>query len=227
VQEASQALAQWGWPGAVQLSPGSPRIAAARCADGKSPLRPRQGGASLAAIFALAGAGAGKVALCPSITAKMEATYQLPPGSPQKADINKADIGAWCGIFTFYIYRKAGLNLGPWTDYGALLLPLKDNNTPGLASPGKQLEVVRFDGVVRRGDIGVATNKSNHHFIVTEDVTGDSFKSIDGNVSNPLASQVAPWNSVIAARTGHSRTEVKNANGYFLRPIWANLVPGW
>ena len=224
VSEANQALSLWGWIGPVQLNAASPRIAAARCANSKDSLRPRQGGTSLAAIFTLARAGAGKIALCPSISSKMEALYQLPPNDPRKDELNVFDIGAWCGIFSFYIYRKAGLNLGPWDDYGKLLLKLEENTTPGLAPKGKQLEVVRHDGVVKKGDLGVLPKKSNHHIIVIEDVSGDSIKSIEGNVANPSAGLVAPWNSVIAARTTHTRTEVKGANGYFLRPIWENLT---
>jgi hypothetical protein len=96
----------------------------------------------------------------------------------------------------------------------------------------KQLEEVPYDGDVKRGDLGVlymintpndGPIVDNHHFIVTDDVSGESFNTIEGNLANPLQNQGSPWNSVIAERN-RSRNEVKRSGGSFYRPIWVNLL---
>jgi hypothetical protein len=224
VEEAKRALAMWGWSGPVQPSPLLPQIAAARCADPGNPLRPRQGGAALTAIFSMAGASAGKIALCASISVEMENTYRQPDGTPDRRNkINMYDIGSWCGVFTFYIYKMAGLNIGSWTAYGMQMI----RGAGQAPSPTQKLAWVPYDGVARAGDIGVLPTIANHHYIVVEDVGGGSIRSIDGNIANPAAGQFSPWNSVIGYRETHARSEMKNAGGFFLRPIWENLVAQW
>ena len=123
----------------------------------------------------------------------------------------------------------------PWAEYqketskkeepNKFLLTEQDKKkTPNFLAKDKKLEVVRYDGDVQRGDIGYLYAAHNHHFIVAEDVTSDSFKSIEGNLGRVLESQkIPPVHSVIAERT-RSRNEVKKSGGCFYRPVWQNLV---
>jgi Putative peptidoglycan binding domain len=221
VSEANKALTIWGWSRTDVQADRSPRIAAAIMVPPKALRGPRQGGASLSEIFDTAGADGGNTRHCRIITNTIVLAYQKPESLERTDQLNNQDIGSWCGIFAFYIYRMAGLSIMPWAEYQKetrkfLLTEQDKKKTPGLLAKDKKLEVVRYDGDVQRGDIGYLFRTHNHHFIVTEDVTSDSFESIDGNLGRVLESQkIPPVHSVIAERT-HSRSEVKKSGGCFL-----------
>jgi hypothetical protein len=212
VNIAQAAFDSWSWgdKGPVKQD-GSPRIAAAK---GVGPAvggrRARQGGVTLAAIYAMAGAGG---ANCLSISTEMEAIYQLNPTDEQgKADRRKAinaDIGSWCGIFATYCYRSSGLFVA-WTQ-------VREQSSEYFESLGP-------NDPVKKGDIGVYDTNFNHHFVVVKDAgPGEHVYSIDGNLANPLEEQVAPWNSVIAKRF-YLRKTLRNRSGKFLRPKFGAMV---
>ena len=209
VDIATASFNSWGWGTAGTVTPdGSPRIAGAR---GVGPAaftkRPRQGGATLAGIFAIANAGG---ANCLTISADIEAIYQKEPKSDSdRQAINQQDIGSWCGIFAAYCYRASGLKIG-WNELRQQLPQYFDSLRPTDA--------------VQKGDIGVYDPSINHHFIVVEDAAaGARVHSIDGNVGNPSEMTVAPWNSVISRRV-YLRPTLASRGGKFLRPKFAAMV---
>lgn len=209
VDVATASFNSWGWGTTGTVTPdGSPRIAGAR---GVGPAaftkRPRQGGATLAAIFAMANAGG---ANCLTIAASIEAIYQKEPKSDaDRQAINQQDIGSWCGIFAAYCYRAAGLKIG-WNELRQQLPQYFDSLRPTDA--------------VQKGDIGVYDPSINHHFIVIEDAAqGARVHSIDGNVGNPSEMTVSPWNSVISRRV-YLRPTLSSRGGKFLRPKFAAMV---
>ena len=203
VDVASSALQTFGWGGVLPEPDGSPRIAAAR---GYGPVlagyRARQGGPALATIYTMAGVNA---TLCLNIKSTMETVYQQDGKKhpDRRTRINQEDIGSWCGIFATYCYRLSGLNV-TWNDVKTQNKDKFDKVFPGAK--------------VLKGDIGVMDPMTNHHFVVREDAEpGKPVYSIDGNVGNPLAHQVCPWNSVISERT-YGRSTLTGKNGLFLRP---------
>jgi hypothetical protein len=209
IDVALAALQTFGWGGSTPPTPdGSARILAAR---GFGPViagkRLRQGGASLASIYALAGVSP---ALCLHITTEMEAVYQQDATKhpDRRAKINQKDIGSWCGIFATYCYKSSGLNV-TWDEV-------------------KSQSKVKFDKVlptarVKKGDIGILDPMTNHHFLVKADAEpADKVYSIDGNVGNPRSQDVVPWNSVISERL-YLRSTMKSKNGLFLRPKFAAM----
>jgi len=209
VDIATASFNSWGWGVTGSVMPdGSPRIAGAR---GVGPAvfgrRPRQGGATLAGIFAIANAGG---ANCLSIATDIEAIYQTEPKSnSDRQAINQQDIGSWCGIFAAYCYRASGLKIG-WNELRQQLPQYFDS--------------LRSNEAVQKGDIGVYDPAINHHFIVVEDsAPGARVHSIDGNVGNPSEMTVAPWNSVISRRV-YLRTTLGSKGGKFLRPKFAAMV---
>jgi hypothetical protein len=169
--------------------------------------RARQGGASLASIYALAGVSA---QLCLFISTEMETVYQQDPNQhpERRGKINQQDIGSWCGIFATYCYKASGLNI-TWDDV----------RTQSKAKFDKVLSSAR----VQKGDIGVMDPMTNHHFVVREDAEpGGRVYSIDGNVGNPREQDVTPWNSVVAERF-YLRNTLAAKNGIFLRPKFSAM----
>ncbi|MBS1828410.1 MAG: peptidoglycan-binding protein [Acidobacteria bacterium] len=207
---AKASFETWGWgEGGVVSADGSVRIAAARgFGPSMAGRRARQGGIALATIYSMATAGG---ANCLTISTSMEAVYQQDAKKhPERTDkINQEDIGSWCGIFATYCYRSTGLKV-TWDDV--------KHQRP------KYFESLKANDAVRKGDIGVYDPARNHHFVVMEDTEpGRDVNSIDGNVANPVAGVVAPWNSVIAKRT-YQRSTLAGKGGKFLRPIFAAMV---
>lgn len=207
VDIAEASFGSWGWGSAGTITPdGSPRIAAAR---GVGPAvggrRVRQGGAALAAVYALAGAGG---ANCLTIASDVEAAYQQNPKdeaakAARRDLINQRDIGSWCGIFAAYCYRASGLIIR-WDDVK-------------LQSP-QYFDTLGANAAVQKGDIGVFDPQINHHFVVIQDsAPGNKVFSIDGNVGNPAEATVSPWNSVISKRF-YLRATLAGKAGRFLRP---------
>jgi hypothetical protein len=171
--------------------------------------RPRQGGVSLAAIYAMASAGG---ASCLTISSEMEAIYQTNPTDPKaKADRRTAinqDIGSWCGIFATYCYRASGLSI-TWNDVRT--------------QSQKHFDILLATDAVQKGDIGVYDLQLNHHFVVIQDAApGEFVHSIDGNVGNPDEATVSPWNSVIGKRF-YIRNTLATRQGRFLRPKFSEM----
>lgn len=210
VDVARASFETWGWgEGGVAAGDGSVRIAAARgFGPSVAGRRARQGGVALAAIYNMAKAGG---AYCLSIASSMEVVYQQDPKKhPERRDkINQEDIGSWCGIFATYCYRATGLKV-TWDDVKR--------------QKSEYFECLQPDVAVRKGDIGVYDPVTNHHFVVMEDTEpGNDVNSIDGNVANPVAGVVAPWNSVISKRT-YKRSTLAGKAGKFLRPKFAAMM---
>ncbi len=209
VDVATSSYETWGWGEKPVTPDGSPRIAAAR---GFGPAiggrRARQGGAALGIIYGMASAGGGN---CLTISTQIEQVYQWSAKEhpERRSRLNQEDIGSWCGIFTTYCLRAAGLKV-TWND---------------VKHQSKQyFEIVLPNAPVKKGDIGVYDPMLNHHFLVVEDSdTGQRVHSIDGNVGNPLETTVVPWNSVIAKRF-YNRATLMNKAGRFLRPKFAAMV---
>jgi hypothetical protein len=207
VDIAEASFASWGWGSAGTVTPdGSPRIAAARgFGPGIGGARTRQGGATLAAVYAIAGAGG---ANCLTIGSDIEAVYQQNPiDKPSQVArrnmLNQRDIGAWCGIFATYCYRASGLILR-WDDVKRQL--------------PQYFDTLGANAAVQKGDIGVFDPQVNHHFVVIQDAApGNKVFSIDGNVGNPAEATVSPWNSVISKRF-YFRSTLAGKAGRFLRP---------
>jgi peptidoglycan hydrolase-like protein with peptidoglycan-binding domain len=209
VDVAISSYETWGWGEKPVTPDGSPRIAAAR---GFGPAiggrRARQGGAALGIIYGMASAGGGN---CLTISTQIEQVYQWSAKEhpERRSRLNQEDIGSWCGIFTTYCLRAAGLKV-TWND---------------VKHQSKQyFDIVLPNAPVKKGDIGVYDPMLNHHFLVVEDSdTGQRVHSIDGNVGNPLETTVVPWNSVIAKRF-YNRATLMNKAGRFLRPKFAAMV---
>ncbi len=211
VDIAQASLDNWGWGDNGPVTPdGSPRIVAAKgygvAMGGR---RPRQGGVTLASIYAMASAGGSN---CLTISTEMEAIYQQNPADPKaKADRRTAinqDIGSWCGIFATYCLRASGLSI-TWND-------MKMQST-------KYFQTLLPTDAVRKGDIGVYDTQLNHHFVVVRDAApGERVHSIDGNVGNPAEATVSPWNSVIAKRQ-YLRNTLATRQGKFLRPKFSEM----
>jgi len=207
VDIAEASFASWGWGSAGTVTPdGSPRIAAARgFGPGIGGARTRQGGATLAAVYAIAGAGG---ANCLTIGSDIEAVYQQNPSDvpgqvARRNTLNQRDIGAWCGIFATYCYRASGLIIR-WDDVKRQL--------------PQYFDTLGANAAVQKGDIGVCDPQVNHHFVVIQDAApGNKVFSIDGNVGNPAEAIVSPWNSVISKRF-YFRSTLAGKAGRFLRP---------
>jgi peptidoglycan hydrolase-like protein with peptidoglycan-binding domain len=197
---ADTALKQYksfSWNG--QVSPMNPRIAGKLCCNGAT--RQRQGGTQIAAIFSLAGAANSQKCLTIS-----KAAEQMYGRQYTAAERNNLDIVSWCGIFSAYVYKVAGLKISGW--------PLQYNpfGSPG---PAHTLRVVRSPEKPQRGDIGIVDPMGglNHHFVIV-DVTGDKITSIDGNAGNYME---------IVQKT-YTMAEIKSRQGYFLTPIWEKVL---
>jgi hypothetical protein len=204
VAVAETAFLTFGWGEAGIPEPdGSHRIIAAKgfgpAVNGR---RARQGGAALASIYAMAGAGGEK---CLTISTEMEKVYQQDPAAypERRKRINQEDIGSWCGIFATYCLRTAGLRVS-WND-------VKTQSR-------RHFEWLAPQAAVKKGDIGVMDPAINHHFVVIADAApGERVYSIDGNVGNPSENNRSPWNSVIGRRF-YLRSTLTAKNGKFLRP---------
>lgn len=207
---ALAAFEVWGWGEKGIVAPdGSARIAAARgTGAGSLGKKDRQGGASLATIFGLAGVGSSN---CHKITTIMEQVYQQDPAKhPERTErINKEDIGSWCGIFATYCHCVAGHKV-TWD-----LVKTQSKEV---------FEVLGHNAHVLPGDIGVMDPVTNHHFLVLEESAPNvNVHSLDGNVGNPSENVVTPWNSVISKRF-YLRTTLAKKGGRFLRRVkWGHI----
>jgi hypothetical protein len=214
VDVARSSFDVWGWGATGQpAADGSARIAAAH---GYGPsvagFRARQGGPALGMIYNMAGVGGSN---CLAISSQSEQAYRLPDGHPDKRTLCNADIGSWCGIFTTYCLRAAGLSQANWDRVSH--------------QDATYFSKLGYNEPVRKGDIGVYTYTKKmdavyHHFLVVEDsAPGATVHSMDGNVGLPNENQTATtWWSVIAPRK-YFRATLKTAVTTFLRPKFAAL----
>ena len=203
---ASSALNVFGWGGsAAKANKFSIQIAAAICADPSDPLRPRQGGVSLMSIFQLAGAKAIYTQRCPTISAEAEKLWQKNDGGAER---NNKDLPAWCGIFCYYVYRCAGIDLGGWISHNSNMASGKFRR---IFDPAQA-----FKGCIGVED-GIAAFGRNHHFIVMDNSNG-VISSIDGNSFGPVNGDFSGGvRSVIAPKT-YSHSKLKQNSAYFLFP---------
>lgn len=210
---AESALATFGFGGGpVRLDPLSARIAAAKCAAPNAPQRPRQGGLSLRSIFQLAGAPANYHSRCHTITKDAESMWQQ-SGSAATAWRNANDLPAWCGVFCYYVYRVAGLDMGGWSHHADNIFKTK------------VWKRILHPKQAHRGCVGVIdgiqAGGKNHHFIVTNNA-GGFIDSIDGNAHGPNQAHFETNYSTIARRR-YSHTELQQQDVYFLFPDFTKL----
>ena len=209
---ASAALNVFGWGGGtVTPNKVSARIAAAICADPTDPLRPRQGGVALMSILQVAGASGVYAARCPTISQTAVAQWQLTTG-PATDWRNKNDIPAWCGIFCYYVYRCAGINMGGWVSH---LSNMSGNKYRKMTDPAQA-----FRGCIGVED-GVRSGGRNHHFIVMANQNG-VISSIDGNSFGPIAGIFSTGLKSVIAPKKYSHQRLKG-NVYFLFPDFAKI----
>ncbi len=70
----------------------------------------------------------------------------------------------WCGIFSVYVIKKAGIDVGNWK----------------IGTGVSQFNSLQQTDMPQKGDIGYIHEPYRHHCIIKE-VNGDSITSIDGN----------------------------------------------
>ncbi|MFN2120087.1 MAG: peptidoglycan-binding domain-containing protein [Anaerolineales bacterium] len=215
VAVAETALASFGWPGGtIQLNPLSARIAAAKCAAPDLPTRPRQGGLSIRSIFQFAGAQPLYYPRCTTISTEAEQKWQQ-SGSSATAWRNGNDLPSWCGIFCYYVYRLAGIDLGGWVNH--------DKNIHS----DKKFIVTTNPAAARRGSIGcldgIRAGGHNHHFIVKDNHNGAIY-SIDGNTHGPNQNNFQTNYSTVARRR-YPHTYLKQQDTYFLFPDFKKIAP--
>jgi peptidoglycan hydrolase-like protein with peptidoglycan-binding domain len=213
---AQVALQVFGWgPGPVVPSLNSQKIAAAIRSDPKDLLNRRQGGFSLFSIFSMAGASPKFTMRCPTITAEAEKAWQ----NGNRTVLNNEDLQSWCGIFCYYVYRCAGINLGGWVNH--------DKNV-SLLKPDKSIFVTFSDPAKAfKGCIGVLdglphpdkTLGENHHFIVMNNRVEDGqIDSIDGNVFGPDRKLRNGGQRSVIAPNLYTYPELVAKHTYFLFP---------
>lgn len=224
VSGAEAALGVLGWTSADTYSPLNVKIAAAKCANDADPLRPRQGGAALAQIFAIAQVPGGYIGRCPTITTKAVQMWQQ---QTQAGTIwrNSNDLCAWCGIFTVYILRSAGFSIpGGWGSQATHVNEAANAFRKGGGS-GSVYRLFTDPAQAFEGCIGVINpTGSNHHFIVTRN-ENNVVSSIDGNASgfglDPDPKKKFDCKSVIGRNT-YTHAKLKSGGAYFLFPAPGN-----
>jgi hypothetical protein len=188
----------FGWFGNTSLSPINPRIAGKRCSDPTT--RKRQGGEHLREIFSLAGVSSAD--RCLTLSTKAEAMYAR---SYTASERNNIDIVSWCGIFSLYCAKQAGLRLSNW--------PLKWSI--GKPKPTDEWRLRGPSEAPEPGDIGIIhPMKENHHFVITS-VAGSSISSIDGNSGMLM--------EITQKTNGYTAQQVRGSGGGFLTPIWERV----
>jgi peptidoglycan hydrolase-like protein with peptidoglycan-binding domain len=224
VNGAEAALGMLGWTTGDKYSPLNPKIAAAKCANDADPLRPRQGGAALAQMFAIAQVPGGYIGRCPTITGKAVQMWQQQTlaGTVWR---NSNDLCAWCGIFTVYILRSVGFSIpNGWGSQATYVNEAADAFRKGGGS-GSVYRLFTDPSQAFPGCIGVINpTGSNHHFIVTRNEAG-VIHSIDGNSSgfglDPDPKKKFDCKSVIG-RNNYTHAKLKAGGAYFLFPAPGN-----
>lgn len=223
-QGAEAALAIWGWTPGDVYSPLSPKIAAAKCADKSNPMRPRQGGRSLAQMFAVAQVPGSYQTRCATISKDAENMWQQQTMAGTQWR-NSHDLCAWCGIFTVYVLRIVGFSIP--NGWGSQLQYVKEAQTAFLKKTGGGSVYRLFTDPAQafRGCVGVIhPSGRNHHFIVTGN-DGGAIASIDGNSSgfglDPDPKKKWDCKSVIT-RQRYTHKELRDGNAYFLFPAAGN-----
>lgn len=212
---AEIAVNMLGWAGGpVVRNPLSPKIAAALCADRSDPLRPRQGGPTLLTLFTIAGASGQHTLNCPRISQKAEDLWQtFDTDKSARQQLNRIDLPAWCGIFCYYIYKCAGIDLGGWMKHDDNMVGC-DKDTP------KRFLLWRRPEDAFRGCIGVIDpGEANHHFIVMDnDPKTGKMNSIDGNRFGPNPAIRGGTLASVITRDKYLYTTLRTRGCYFLFP---------
>jgi peptidoglycan hydrolase-like protein with peptidoglycan-binding domain len=223
VAGAEAALAAWGWTANDAYSPINPKIAAAKCADASSPARPRQGGQSLAQIFAVAQAPGNYQQRCPTISGDAVSKWQdqTMAGTQWR---NANDLCAWCGIFCVYVLRVTGFTIP--NGWGSQQTYVKEAQAAfWKKGSGSVYRLFTNPAEAFRGCVGVINPSGrNHHFIVTGN-DGGSITSIDGNSSGfgmePDPKMKFDCKSIIG-RNRYKHSELREGQAYFLFPAPGN-----
>lgn len=196
-QIALAELSTYGWNAGDKPNVNNPRIAAKLCADRTT--RARQGGKHLTEIFTGAGVNASR---CPTISEQAEKMYQRQYTASER---NNTDIVSWCGIFSLYCHRMAGLKLSGW--------PLK-YSVGGKVGANDEYRIKPANKPPKVGDIGVVEPTGlNHHFVIVG-VEGTTLQTVDGN--SGLFSEIVGKTCTLSGVQGKS--------GYFLEPIWERVL---
>jgi hypothetical protein len=224
VAGAEAALNALGWTAGDQYSPFNMKIAAAKCANDSDPFRPRQGGMSLAQIFAIAQVQGAFQSRCPTISKLAVQLWQdqTPAGTDKR---NANDLCAWCGIFAVYIMKSVGFSIpNGWASQGTYVREA----TAAFGNGGGSGSIYRlFTNPAQAfpGCIGVINpSTTSHHFIVTAN-NNSLIRSIDGNSSgfglDPDPKKRFDCKSIIA-RNSYSHSVLKNSGCFFLFPAPGN-----
>jgi hypothetical protein len=175
----------------------NPKVAGKLCADQAT--RARQGGKHICEIFQLAGGPS--PTRCLTISPAAVSMYQR---SYTASERNNTDIVSWCGIFSLYVLKTAGLRLSGW--------PLK--YSIGKVKPTDELRIKLGNQTPKPGDIGVIEpTGTNHHFVVTA-ADGGSVKSVDGNAGMLME---------IVEQT-RAMSTIQSKGGYWLEPVWERVL---
>lgn len=198
VEIALKELNTYGrWSSNDKPSVDNPKIAGKLCADPAT--RARQGGKHLCEIFQIAGVST--ATRCLTLTPAAQAMYQR---SYTAAERNNTDIASWCGIFSLYVMKVAGLRLSGW--------PFK--YSIGKVKPTDEMRIKAGNVTPKPGDVGIIEPMgTNHHFVITA-VEGGTVKSVDGNAGNYME---------IVERS-RSIGEIQGKGGYYIEPIWERVL---
>lgn len=205
VATAQNALAAFGWSNSTEFNVNSPRVAAAFRADKSHDPGPRQGGNTLQHIFMVAGAGPSHTSNCPIMRATAEPWWQK-SGKEATYWRNQNDLPSWCGIFTFFVYRSAGIDLPKgWMGHTSTTIR-------------QRFDLHQTPKRVKEGSIGVINpTGGNHHFIVVRnDVQGKMLHTIDGNAHGPVKGDYSRQNHSVIATRHYSYSELTSGGAYFM-----------
>jgi hypothetical protein len=163
-------------------------------------------------VLQIAGAPGVYVTRCPTISQAAVGQWQQTT-AVATAWRNNNDIPAWCGIFCYYVYRCAGIDMGGWVSHQS---NMSGNRYRKMSDPAQA-----FRGCIGVED-GVRSGGRNHHFIVMANQNG-VISSIDGNSFGPIAGIFSTGlKSVIAPKT-YTHQRLKGASAYFLFPNFAQM----
>ncbi len=187
------------------VGPTNHRIAANRCADPAS--RTRQGGVALSTVWSVAGVANPPPPRCLTISETAETNYAN--GAKGR---NQWDLPSWCGIFALAMYKLSGLKMSSW--------PLKHSQNSSIP----EFRPVLSAAHLKPGDLGIfdfRKGHTNHHFLVVG-VTGDTVRSIEGNVS--FGPGVAGFQTVVERSKFGVNQIFSDPFSAFATPIWERVM---
>lgn len=224
VSTAWQWYMSFGWLPNTKPDPYNPRIAAAFCADDTNPIRPRQGGAALGQIMAIAEVGRGAPTRALTISQEAVRRWQSAKAEDQEWR-NQNDMPAWCGIFAVAMLRMAGFSVpNGWAGHPSHVIAARDAFRDGRGA-GPVYRFILDPKDAFRGCIGNRNpGTGDHHFIVTDNQDG-LIRSIDGNSdgSRMDADPKLKWqvkSTIYLHEYSHAALKAKGA--YFIFPAPGN-----